>query len=137
MAFADTIATIPFNPATEEGKGFLPTFFRAGGHLLYLVGRLYDTPTRRPTDNQVEQEFEAMTRHLAEITVPDFMSEQAKTYVTNFLASFNSLKEEYFAWEEQARKDNLVMLANRGIQIASFLDREILGLRDSDPGQSI
>ncbi len=135
--FAENILALPFNPTTENGKGFLPALMRASGHFLYLLGRLSDTPTRRPTDIQIREEIDSIKLHLTDFEVPDFLSEQAKTYVGAFSNSFTSLDTEIAEWDSDTRIANLRSLANRTIQLTAFLDREILGMRDSDPGQSL
>ena len=137
MAFEQSIQELTFTPATENGRGFLPAIMRASGHFLYILGRLSDTPTRRPTDNQIRAEIDAVKLHFADMTVPDYMSSSAHTQITNWRAAFNDLDEEIIGWDNDVRISNLQMLTNRTMQLRANLDREILGIRESDPGQSL
>ncbi len=135
--FDEAIVQLPYNPVTESGRGFLPPFSRAVGHILYLLGRLSDTPTRRPTDNQIRQEIDSIKVHFGGFFVPDYLSEQAKTHVMNWRIAFDALDTEIAGWDGDTRIANLQKLQNRTIQLFAFLDREVLGLRDSDPGQEL
>lgn len=135
--FDEAIATLPYTPTTEYGRGFLPAFMRAAGHFLYLLGRLSDTPTRRPTDNQIRQEIDSIKRHFENFTVPEYFSEQARTHVTNFQQAFDALDTEIGDWDADVRIANLQKMQNRTLQLMAFLDREMLGIRDSDPGQEL
>lgn len=137
MTFEDIAATLPFTPSTEQGRGFLPPMTRAIGHLLYLLGRISDTPTRRPTDNQITEEISAIQLHFTEFTVPDFMTENTTSYVNNFKALLDSTAENLVSWDEDTRKSNLTILNNRAIEVMKHLDREILGITDSDAGQNL
>ena len=137
MSFSETISQLPFTPATDHGRGFLPPFMRAGGHLLYLLGRLTDTPTRRPTDNQIRQELDSMNLHFTSFVVPEYMSEQARTHVSNFQSALTALNTEIEEWDMDTKVSNLLQLSNRLLQLMAFLDREALGLRDSDAGQEL
>ena len=135
--FEEAIATIPFTPSTEQGRGYLPPFMRAGGHLLYLLGRLSDTPTRRPTDNQVRSELDSLKLHFDNFIVPDYMSNRAKELTQNWRNAFDALDTEILGWEQDTRITNLQMLENRLMAVVSFMDREILGIQNSDPGNQL
>lgn len=137
MGFSEEIAALPFSPSTEHGRGFFPPFMRAGGHLLYLLGRLTDTPTRRPTDNQIRQELDSLKLHFQNFVVPEHMSAQARTNVEAYQRAFNALDTEIEGWDMEAKVANILMLSNRLMQLMAFLDREALGLRDSDAGQEL
>lgn len=137
MPFSDSIATLPFTPTTDHGRGFLPPFMRAGGHLLYLLGRMTDTPTRRPTDNQIKEELDSLNRHFENFVVPDYMSEASKTHVSNFTLALADLNSEIEGWDLDTKIANILQLSNRLMQFMAFLDREALGLRDSDAGQEL
>jgi hypothetical protein len=41
------------------------------------------------------------------------------------------------SWDEDTRKTNLTILNNRAIEVMKHLDREILGITDSDAGQNL
>lgn len=135
--FTTVLAGLPFSPATENGRGFLPPIMRTTGHFLYLLGRLSDTPTRRPTDNQISEELSSIQSHMAEFTIPTYLSEQATSHVSLFKNLCDMLIENLIGWDSETRILNLRSLSNRIIQLTASLDREILGLRDSDAGQSL
>lgn len=137
MAFADTISGIPFTPSTSNGRGFLPPLVRLEGHLLYLLGRLTDTPTRRPTDNQIREEFDSIRPHLESFSLPVYFTQATKDRVNNFLTAFNEMDAEIGDWDYDTKIANLRMLANRGVDLLPVLDREVLGIRDSDAGQAL
>src|SRR5690242_13395776 len=99
MSFSEAITALPFTPSTDHGRGFFPPFMRAGGHLLYLLGRMTDTPTRRPTDNQIRQELDSLKLHFQNFVIPDTMSAQAVTNVEAFQTAFNALDAEIGEWD--------------------------------------
>jgi hypothetical protein len=135
--FEEALAELPFTPTTDSGRGFLPVFQRAVGHFLYVLGRLTDTPTRRPTDNQIREEIDSIKLHFTDLIIPDYMSTRSKTYIENFQNAFNILDAEIESWDAETRVNNLRSLDNRAIQLMAFLDREVLGIDNSDPGQSL
>lgn len=137
MSFEENIQKISFIPQTENGRGFLPPILRISGHFLYLLGRLSDTPTRRPTENQIRQELDAVSNHLTDFTIPTFLSQTSKDILYAMLSAQEDLKAEFFSWNEEAQISNLRSLANRLVEVLVLLDREVLGLRDSDSGASL
>lgn len=135
--FEEAVSLLPFSPSTENGKGYLPPLMRGIGHLLYLAGRISDTPTRRPTDNQIREELDSIKRHFEGFSVPDYFSAQGKLHSSNFMEAFNALDAEIIEWDVDSRVSHLAQLNNRALQLMAFLDREILGIRDSDAGQAL
>ncbi len=137
MAFTDTITAVPFTPSTVAGRGFLPILTRIGGHFLYLLGRLSDTATRRPTDNQIREEFDSIKPHIESFILPDYLTQRSKDRVNAFFTAFHEMDAEIGEWDLDTRIENVRMMANRATELMACLDREVLGIRDSDSGQSL
>lgn len=135
--FEEAISEISFAPSTENGAGLLPPLTRTAGHLLYLLGRLSDTPTRRPTDNQIREEIDSTKIHLTNLTIPDYLSTSTKDILDKWMRASEALFEQIATWEMETRIQNLRALCNRTIQLMVVLDRETLGLTESDAGQSL
>jgi hypothetical protein len=135
--FSEILTSLPFTPATTQGRGFFGPLNRTTGHFLYLLGRTSDTISRRPTDNQITEELNALSEHLSEFVVPDYMSQRAKDYVATFLEGVQNIRDNFLSWDEETRINNLRSFCNRISQIHVFLDREVLGIPNSDAGQSL
>lgn len=135
--FEEILAALPYAPRTEHGEGFLAPLARTTGHLLYLLGRLADTPTRRPTDNQITEELSSLSEHLSSFAIPEYMSTAAKNETTAFLSGVHFIRDHFMEWEPDDRITRLRDFDNRVIALHSRLDREVLGIRASDPGQSL
>lgn len=137
MNFAESIERIPFNASTDNGRGFIGPLIRLSGHLLYILGNLHNTPSRRPTDAQIRTEMDAMLRHFEGFNVPNYLSTAAKTRLDQYIESVNLMNTEIETWDHDTRVANVRALSNRTAEIAVFLDKEILGITDSDAGQDI
>ena len=135
--FSEITAGISFSPATSQGRGFLAPLARTTGHFLYLLGRMSDTVSRRPTENQITQELESLNEHLSDLVIPDYLSTSTKERMEVFKRGIEIIRNDFLSWGEEERINNLRSFCNRIIQIQVHLDREILGLTDSDAGQSL
>lgn len=136
MAFADTIKELPFAATTTSGRGFLPPIFRASMHVLYLLGCSADEKVEVSLEEALTELRQAEEHWNARAEIPAISNlslAKGKTMAT----AFNQAIKEYENWTPDARIANLRELAHRIAQYAADLDRELTGIRDSDPGTSM
>lgn len=136
MAFADTIRQLPFTPTTARARGFLPPIMRGTQHILYLLGCIAEE-AMPVTDQQAEQELTHASEHFAAIAQTGFVSNAVADRAALIRTAVNEARTEFPAWNADARIANLRDLANRSAQLCADLDRELVGLRDSDAGSSL
>jgi hypothetical protein len=138
MSFADDIARIPYNPRGTDAAGFLAPMFRTVGHLLMALNATADETLREHTnDEEILTELRDARTHWDAVNWNEALSTATATTVTAFGGALGSAAEEFPNWDEQTRIRNIRDLANRSAAIASVLDRELVGLRDSDPGYAL
>lgn len=136
MPFADTIRTLPYAARTQAASGFLPPMLRAMNHVIYLVGCIADEATVVTEEDALGELRHAQEHWNARVATPAASTaahDQARiiaTCITEAIA-------EYPAWTAEQRIQNLRDLGNRFISHCAFLDRELVGLTDSDPGSSL
>lgn len=135
--FAEIVAELPFTPTTEQGKGFLAPLLRTSGHLLYLAAQMGEEENRRPTAAQKKEEIEAALAHWAGVEINDSFSKGAKEYMEKISSALRATQTEHPNWTAEASVENFKLLANRIAQLFSTLDREVLGIRESDAGFSL
>lgn len=131
--FEAQMTTVNIYATTEHGRGFLPPLMRAYGHILYLAGRQAESPTRKPTDDEITNEFTEGLRHLDAINTQN-LSTDSVNKLTQATEAWNTAQREFAAWSATDREANFIKLANFLVHIMVKLDRELLGLRDSDIG---
>lgn len=136
MPFADTMKTLPFTPRTPQGSGFFPPIFRASQHILFLLACVADenVPVE---DGEAVGELQQAMEHWnarAKITTVSTASLDRANILGTAIAEAAG---EYTAWTPENRTANLRDLANRIAQFSADLDRELVGLRDSDPGTTL
>lgn len=136
MAFADTIRGLPFASRTQTASGFFPPLFRASGHVLYLLGCLADENVE-VTDEQALTELRHAQEHWNARATTPALSGQVAERATAIGTAIGEAIAEFGGWEADARIQNLRDLANRIAQYSADLDRELTGIRDSDPGSSL
>lgn len=131
--FESITSTIPVFNTTEHGKGFLPPFFKAAGHLLYLAGRQAESATRKPNDVDIQDELESCLKHLDNVNVEGVTPRVAEAVFT-IRAMVEHTQKEYRLWEAKERDKNFIKMAHIASLVMPVLDRELLGYRDSDAG---
>lgn len=134
--FADTIAKLPFTGKTPQGAGFFPPMFRASSHVLFLLSCLDDEDVKVTNKDIIDQLQEALTHWDARAKTP------ATSTVINDKAdlvrqAIAEASTEAEGWDDKTRVKNIRDLAQRIAQHAADLDRELVGLRESDPGTSL
>jgi hypothetical protein len=135
--FAEEIDATPIYAMTENGRGFFAPLMRAYGHILYLAGRQAESSTRRPTDNDVQEEFNCALEHLRAIS-DTTMTQATKDTLTIAVNAVALATVEFNEWSAIERETNFVKLANYLLsKVGLAVDREFLGLRDSDIGSSL
>lgn len=133
MAFADTIKLMPVHARTAEAKGFLPPFLRAMGHMLYLLA---DTAADEPkiTVDEAGLEITHAFQHLQNLAGTDVLSTAARDHLATLQQALTDATVEWGDWDAKTRTKNMRDLVNRAVAISVPLDRELLGLPDSDAG---
>lgn len=133
MTFATNLAELPNAARQPDASGFLPPIFRAAGHLLFVLAATAG-------DEQAISEEEALTelRHAAghwdAIDGLESLSETSAAIVQRFGVTLADAIAEWTDWNADQRTRNIRDLSNRVASFAVSLDRELVGLRNSDAG---
>lgn len=135
--FAEIIDRFPYNPSTDEGRGFLPLVSRSIGHILYLVGRYDDTAKSKPTKARAKEEIDGALSHWSKLNTEIGFSAKASNEISIITDALNLASIQIEDWEDASVLENTQKLVNRMIQLTANLDREVLGIRDSDAGLSL
>jgi hypothetical protein len=136
MAFVDSIRALPFAGRTQMGGGFLAPMVRAMGHLLFLLGCIADEDTP-VTDEAAINELTHARDHWNARAISEAVSTPVRERAVTIGTAINEAIAEWAGWDQQARETNLRDLNHRILQYAADLDRELVGLRDSDPGTTL
>lgn len=133
MAFADTIKTIPGHAKTGEAKGFLPPYMRMMGHMLHLLA---DAASETPviTVDEAQTEIGHASSHWEALTGDEILSTAARDHVKSIGKALEEAIAEWPEWDGPTRTRNMRDLVNRAVGLAVPLDRELLGIPDSDAG---
>lgn len=135
MSFADDIARIPYTPRGTDAAGFLAPIFRAMGHLLMVLNITADEELREQTDDEILlTELRDAHAHWTAVNAEQALSTATGATVGAFGNAIASAIDEFPTWDETTRVRNIRDLLNRSAGLAAILDRELVGLRDSDPG---
>lgn len=136
MPFADTIRTLPYVARTATASGFLPPMVRAMGHIIYLVGCNADEAVT-VTDEDALGELRHAQEHWNARNATPAASTAAHDQARIIATCITEAIAEYPAWTADQRTQNLRDLGNRLVAHCAFLDRELVGITDSDPGSSL
>ncbi len=136
MTFATDLALVPFTARGTTAAGFLPPIMRATGHILFATALAADD-RELATEEEILRELTEAEEHWHVIGIHEELSAAANQDVQNLGACITSAKDEFATWTAAAKTSNLRELANRTAAIAARLDRELIGLRDSDPGYQL
>ncbi len=136
--FATLSGQIVYSPKSSEGKGFLPPLLRALTHLTYALGLTEeDTSKDKAAADKVQEEIKGAISHLEKVEIGDTFSSVAKEQLKIFAKALHALNAEYLGWDQTTKVSNLTTLIHRSFGISAMLDRELIGLRNSDPGSSL
>lgn len=143
-AFAILNQQMVYNPKTSEGSGFLPPLLRSLTHITYALGIAEDelpkTSTTSKTNEvmkKVQAEIEAAIGHFDKVEINDAFSQTATEQLKIFHKTLNALNKEFGDWDRDTQITNLTSLINKLLGVGAMLDRELLGMRDSDPGSNL
>lgn len=136
MAFTDTIRSIPFTPNSVHARGFVPPIIRAMGHILFLTGSLADENVTVAA-TEAEAELQAAEDHWNARATTPAISEAIATRASTIGTAIHEARSEFASWTEANRLQNIRDLAHRIVGFCADLDRELVGLTDSDPGSSL
>lgn len=134
--YNNVLGRMSFSATTANGRGFLPPFVRGIGHLLYLMGRISDSRARNQTF--IETELQATRNHWASIHRPHTAMSESSVRAFDGLADLLDLLIANIAsFEDEDKIEAIRGLVNRALFFTATLDRELIGLRDSDAGYDI
>lgn len=133
MAFQDTILGLAFTGRSPDGQGFLPPRWRSFGHITHLLGMLNEDAVTVTPDDAIQELTEA-SRHWGAGQEPEAVSTATRDYAARLHTAIDEAILEYNGWTEEQRINNIRNLNQRIAQFTALLDRELVGLRDSDPG---
>jgi hypothetical protein len=136
MAFADTLRTLPFTPQTPNGRGFIPPMLRASVHTLFLAACLADENVTVSTEEALDELRHAQT-HWTARTDTTAVSTATRERATTIQTALTEAIAEFEGWDENTRINNIRDLGHRIAQFTADLDREVVGLTDSDAGTSL
>lgn len=136
MAFADTIRTLPVHARTADAKGFLPPYFRAMGHMLHLLA---DSASTTPviTVDEAATEIADSIVHLEALNHGDVLSSAIIDNINTIKQALSEANAEWDGWDATTRTRNMRDLLSRMVGLAVPLDRELLGLTESDAGLNL
>jgi len=136
--FKELSDKLPYSPTTQNGRGFLPPFLRALGHLLYGLGRAEESKGKdKDTFSFLEGEVKDAIEHLGNVEVNSAFSKTTQDQLLVLNQAMTAYQKEYAAWTEEDKIGNLKSLVNKAMGVASNLDRELAGIRNSDPGSAL
>lgn len=130
--FDELVARFPYNPVTDNGRGFLAPFARVLGHVLYLAGRYDDK--NGPTPEKARDELTGALSHWNNMTTELGFSEKAQEEVRLIGQILEHAAAQIDSWSKDDGLKNTQKIANRLAQFAANLDREVLGIPNSDAG---
>lgn len=142
-SFATISAEIGYNPKTSEGTGFLPPLLRTLAHLAYALGITEDVPkdanatVLKEVADKTQQEIKDAMTHLDKVEISENFSSIAQTQLKTFSKALAALNAEFSGWDRDTQVANLTTLIHRSFGISAMLDRELIGLRNSDAGSSL
>lgn len=137
MTFAQDLAKIPFTARGTDAAGFLTPFHRAAGHITFAYAASADDRGLM-TEDEVRGELEHAKEHWNALAAPaEVLSVATLDLVANLGAAVTSAHTEFPVWTAEQRTSNLRELTNRFAHTTATLDRELLGIRDSDPGYQL
>lgn len=145
--FADLNTKLVYTPKTAEGKGFLPPLMRALTHITYALGLSDDDlPKTKAEKNydaiekMIKEEIDEAIKHFDKVEIPDstdIFSSIATDQVKTYHKALKALSAEFSDWDKDTKVNNLTSLVHKLMGICAMLDRELVGLRDSDPGSNL
>ena len=136
MTFATDLAALPTHAAQAEARGFLPPIIRAQGHLMAVLLQVADD-TATPNDEELLTELKDAKGHWDAINPADALSATTDKTIKTYGAAIGSAITEWPKWDQKARVKNLRDLASRAASLTVVLDRELVGLTNSDAGHNL
>ena len=136
MTFAADIAAIPYDPTSPDATGFLAPVLRASGHLLFALAAHSD-PDTTLTDEEILGEIQHAKGHWDAIYHGQALSTAADIKVQAFGLALQSALNEFEGWDDATRSSNLRQLAHGIVGLGTLLDRELVGLTNSQPGYAL
>lgn len=137
MTFATDLALLPFAPAKPEATGFLPPIARALGHLLFVLEHVAAERTPALPDDELLGELTHARDHWNVLDANGTLSAATLQTSNHVAAALTSAVDEFNGWDHDTRIRNLRDLAHRLVAFTVVLDRELLGLRNSDAGHAL
>lgn len=136
MAFAEDIALIPFAPRGTNAAGFLPPMFRTIGHLMLVLEATAEETIELP-DTELQGELDHAWEHWNAIPGDAPISAASRDLIRHYGTALVSARDEFTGWDHDQRIRHIRDLANRTVAVAAALDRELVGITDTDPGYTL
>lgn len=136
MVAAARVKEIAFRGKTPHGAGFFPPILRAAGHTLYLLGMIADDKIT-VTDEEAIEELKHAQTHWAARSETDAVSQATRETAEKLGIALGEIITEWKGMADANKTTVLRDYNNRLVQYAADLDRELVGLTDSDPGTSL
>ena len=138
--FSTRLNALPFTPSQENARGVLAPLMRSAGHLLFLMAATSTTPPLI-TDAEQTNELDHAAAHLAATNLASInnFSTAGKNHVEAYVDLVGAAQRSWGTWTPDNRAAALRNLVNRSAGLASYLDRELIGLTpaQTDPGTSL
>lgn len=135
MTFATDIAAIPYAPSQAQPKGFLPPLARTLGHLMFTLEAI--AADREIPEDELLNELTHAKDHWSTLDHGGSLSAPTATTIEAIGKALDSAVTEFPTWNKDQRVRNVRDLGNRVAGYTAALDRELLGLRGSDPGHQL
>lgn len=137
MTFDEALTAVPFTTRGTDATGFLPPIVRAQGHLSLVLAVTADEEDESMTDEQLLDELNQAGAHWAEIRVPEAVSTATGETINTLRNLIFATREAWIDWDRETRVKNIRDVANRIVGFTAALDRELVGLTDSDAGSQL
>jgi len=135
--FSDALGGIPYNPTTTNGSGLLPVYLRTLNHLVFLLSSLAGENIIITDEEALRELLDAKT-HWGERSGLPPISTTASETLDAFGGLLDAAYAEYTSWPDiETKTTNVRDLVNRASALGAVLDREFIGIRQSDPGYSL
>ncbi len=137
MAYNDIIKQIPFEAKQKDAKGILPPIIRAISHIVYVAALTADED-RDFNSAEAKTELEHAHEHWNAIAAGnENLSDGTRTNLVIYGLALRAAIDEYDEWDHATRIKSIKDLAQRVAAMSATLDREFVGLTDSDAGTSL
>lgn len=146
LPFTQLAQQLPFAPRGQNAVGLLTCLTRAVGHIgIVAIATAHmnsgteaaELPTPLLSDDEVVNEITHAKEHWDVHTTPGSISTATAAKLDTFDGLLTTAAAEFADWDTRTRADNARTLYNAAAALATDLDRDLVGIRNSDPGSSL